>query len=94
MDAHCRLPQGHSLLFEVKSLSNDNEIHQMRAGVAQLYEYRYREDLDDVSLWLLFSRKPTKEPWIEHYLEVDRDIRVLWVANGELRGPSAGSLPR
>ena len=43
VDAHCRLPDGQSLLFEVKSLSDDNELEQMRSGVAQLYEYRYRE---------------------------------------------------
>ena len=35
-----------SLLFEVKSLAADNELSQMRSGIAQLYEYRYREDLE------------------------------------------------
>ena len=93
VDAHCRLPDGQSLLFEVKSLSDDNELEQMRSGVAQLYEYRYREDLEDASLWLVFSRRPTKEVWIEHYLEQDRDIRVLWIVDGELGGSSFDRLP-
>ena len=94
VDAQCVLPEGGSLLFEVKSLAADNELSQMRSGIAQLYEYRYREDLENASLWLVFSRKPQQEPWIEHYLEEDRDIRVLWLDSGELRGPSLNVLPR
>ena len=92
IDALCELPKGECLIFEAKSITEDNELAQVRSAVAQLYEYRYRERIGEATLWLLLSRRPTKERWLLRYLEADRDIRVLWVEDGRLAGPSLAQL--
>lgn len=86
VDAFTRLKSGPAI-FEAKSLTDENEVSQVRHGLSQLYEYRFRHGLKDASLWLLLSRKP-KEPWLIEYLERDRDVRVLWLNDDELAGPS------
>ena len=86
IDAFTRLKSGPAL-FEAKSIRDDNEISQIRHGLSQLYEYRFRHDIGDASLWLLLSQKP-KETWLIEYLERDRDIRVLWVEDNQISGPS------
>jgi hypothetical protein len=90
IDAFTRLKSGPAI-FEAKSISDDNELHQVRQGVSQLYEYRFRHGLADASLWLLLSRSP-KEKWLVDYLETDRGIHLLWLEDGEIRGPSIGRL--
>ena len=92
VDAFCELPGGECLIFEAKSISENNELAQVRSAVAQLYEYRYREQIKVATLWLVLSRRPIQESWLLRYLEVDRDIRVLWVEGGELAGPSLARL--
>lgn len=90
IDAFTRLKSGPAI-FEAKSLTDDNEVAQVRYGLSQLYEYRFRHGLKDASLWLLLSRKP-KEAWLVEYLEQDRGIGVIWVENGQLSGPSVETL--
>jgi len=85
VDAFARLKSGPAI-FEAKSLSDENEMSQVRHGLSQLYEYRYRHDLEDASLWLLLSRPP-KEEWLLDYLEKDRGVHVLWPEGDELCGP-------
>lgn len=85
VDAFARLKSGPAI-FEAKSLTDDNELSQMRHGLSQLYEYRFRHDLTGASLWLLLSRSP-KEDWLVDYLEKDRGVHVLWLDEGELAGP-------
>lgn len=78
-------------IFEVKSITNKNELSQIRHAVAQLYEYRYRHNLPKASLWLILSDKP-KTDWVLEYLLNDRKINVLWVEYNILVGPSLEKL--
>jgi hypothetical protein len=90
VDAFTRLKSGPAI-FEAKSVTDKNELSQVRHGLSQLYEYRFRHGLEDASLWLLLSRPP-KEAWLVDYLERDRDVRLLWVEEGALNGPSVDRL--
>jgi len=90
IDAFCHLRSGPAL-FEVKSTTAANELHQIRQALSQLYEYRFRHQLPDASLWMLLSDPPT-ERWLVDYLERDRGIRLLWLEGGVITGPSAGRL--
>ena len=85
VDAYTRLKSGPAI-FEVKSVTADNEISQVRQGLSQLYEYRFRHGLTGASLWLVLSRPP-KEDWLVDYLEKDRGVHVLWLEDGKLSGP-------
>ena len=44
VDTFTRLRSGPAI-FEAKSVTDDNELAQIRHGLSQLYEYRYRHDL-------------------------------------------------
>ncbi len=90
IDAFTRLKSGPAI-FEVKSITDDNELGQAREAIAQLYEYRYRHNYPEASLWLVFSRKPNTE-WLLDYLAGDRGINVLWVEEERLSGPSVEQL--
>lgn len=76
-------------LFEVKSWRPENFVSQVRHGVAQLYEYRwrYRESLAaDVTLYLVFDRDPNQAgSWLWEFLVEDRGIIPIWIERGELR---------
>jgi hypothetical protein len=85
VDAFTRLKSGPAI-FEAKSVTDNNELAQVRHGLSQLYEYRFRHNMEDASLWLLLSRPP-KEEWLVNYLERDRGVHVLWLEGGELFGP-------
>jgi hypothetical protein len=92
IDAYCRLKSGPAI-FEIKSMEPGNELSQVRHALSQLYEYRFRHSLADASLWIVLSQSPSIE-WITEYLEHDRNIRVLWVENGQLSGLSLELLLR
>jgi hypothetical protein len=49
IDAFTRLKSGPAI-FEVKSITEENELGQARAALAQLYEYRYRHNYSGASL--------------------------------------------
>jgi hypothetical protein len=85
VDAFTRLKSGPAI-FEAKSVTDDNELAQIRHGLSQLYEYRYRHDLKDATLWLFLSREP-REGWVIDYLEKDRGVHVIWLEGSELSGP-------
>ena len=91
VDLFCRLKSGPAL-FEVKSITAANALHQVRAALAQLYEYRFRHQVGGASLWVVLSQEPTVDAWLVDYLETDRDVRVLWVVGGRLAGPSIDRL--
>ena len=55
VDLFARLRSGPAI-FEVKSITPENELSQARHGIGQLYEYRYRHNYPQASLWLVFSR--------------------------------------
>lgn len=91
VDLFCRLKSGPAL-FEVKSITDANALHQVRSALAQLYEYRFRHEVGGASLWVVLSQEPTLHAWLVDYLETDRDVRVLWVVSGKLAGPSINRL--
>jgi hypothetical protein len=86
VDAFCHLRTGPAI-FEVKSISANNELSQCRKALSQLYEYRFRHGLKEASLWLVLSKIPEAEPWLVEYLREDRRICLLWLKGSELAGP-------
>lgn len=90
VDAYARLKSGPAI-FEAKSITDENEMAQVRHGLSQLYEYRYRHAEPTATLWLLLSRPPAND-WLIEYLEEDRDIHVIWLESGEFSGPCVGRL--
>ena len=90
VDAFTILKSGPAI-FEAKSLTNDNELTQVRHGLSQLYEYRFRHNLGNASLWLILSR-PLEESWLIDYLESDRGVNVVWLEDGKLAGAKVDRL--
>lgn len=81
VDLFAQIPGDGKFLFEVKSTSSTNLLSQTRKGVSQLYEYRFRyqEEIGyDVSLCLVFPKKPDDIEWIEEYVCKDRGIGIIW----------------
>lgn len=78
-------------IFEVKSIHQDNEREQVRHAVSQLYEYQYLYNLNNASLWIVFSKKPEFE-WLIDYLINSREINVLWITEKRLSGISFDKL--
>jgi hypothetical protein len=86
IDAFCRLKTGPAI-FEVKSITPGNERAQCRHALSQLYEYRYLHSLEEASLWIILSTRPSSQ-WIVDYLMSDRNINLLWLEDGRVSGPS------
>lgn len=61
------------LVCEVKSLSDDNEVHQFRFGLGQVLEYAQKLDASPV---LMFSRRPTHSALIDAANKAG--VVVLW----------------
>lgn len=84
IDLFAKIPGDGSFIFEMKS-GGDSLLEQIRKGLSQLYEYRYRyqEVIKDnhVSLCLVLPENPTNIPWITDYLCDDRDINICWFEN-------------
>ncbi|MCU1265722.1 MAG: hypothetical protein JWM21_2040 [Acidobacteria bacterium] len=80
------------MLFEVKSCQSINMLSQVRKGVSQLYEYRYRHlSLRGAKPVLVLETRPSNESdWIVEYLIRDRGIALCWLEGDEtLAAPSA-----
>ena len=81
IDLFARIPNDGSFIFEMKS-GGDNILDQIRKGISQLYEYRYRYKRaigdDDISLCLVLPEEPSSIPWISDYICQDRDINLCW----------------
>lgn len=76
-------------IFEMKSVTPNNESSQIRSGLSQLYEYRYLQNLPNAKLVLVIEKfLSAKEHWRLDYLENDRDIFLIWDGNNELYGSS------
>ncbi len=71
---------GNDYLFEVKTTTSTNYISQIRKGVSQLYEYRYRLHNPSARLCLVLQNKP-RDGWIIDYLVNDRGINVCWLVD-------------
>jgi len=105
IDLFARIPEDGSFIFEMKS-GGESILEQIRKGLSQLYEYRYRYrgviGGDDISLCLVLPHPPTT-PWLADYLCKDRDINICWfeesdnlawhVLCGERMGPLASGTP-
>ena len=78
---------GNDFIFEMKSTTTSNEKAQMRAGLSQLYEYRFLQNKPSAKLVLVIENPlSTKEHWRQNYLEQDRDVYLVWDGNDELYG--------
>lgn len=84
------LPTRKAFLFEMKS-GGESLLDQIRKGLSQLYEYRYRYrsliEADDLELCLVLPENPLDLPWIIDYLCEDRQIAVCWFEDGQLVYP-------
>lgn len=67
-------------IFEMKSCNSNNMLAQVRKGISQLYEYRYRSGYTDAHLCLVLQSKPIEE-WLVNYLINDRNIHVCWLVD-------------
>ena len=79
VDLCCLAPK--KMLFEAKSCRPENLLSQIRKGVSQLYEYRYRHDeLNGAKLVLALESRPEGSlDWLLDYLVDDREIAVCWL---------------
>jgi hypothetical protein len=90
IDLFAKVPGDGSFIFEMKS-GGESILDQIRKGLSQLYEYRYRyRDIvdDSVSLCLVLPEDPKAIPWVTEYLCEDRQINICWFEeSGELIWP-------
>jgi hypothetical protein len=91
IDLFSKIPGDGSFIFEMKS-GGDSLLEQIRKGLSQLYEYRYRyrNVINDqsISLCLVLPENPTSIPWVTDYLCTDREINICWFdENGKLIWP-------
>ena len=71
----------------MKSTTNNNEKSQLRAGLSQLYEYRFLQNKPAAKLILVIENPLSiREQWRQNYLEQDRDVYLVWDGNDELYG--------
>lgn len=76
-------------IFEMKSLHRSNARAQLRKGLSQLYEYRYLQNLAEARLVLVVERSlPDAIQWMQHYLEQDRHIYLVWDGDNQLYASS------
>ena len=76
-------------LFEVKTWRPGNLRSQVLAGLAQLYEYRWRNRSSmagTVQLYLVLDQKPPKNEhsWIRGFLFEDRGVLPCWIEKARL----------
>lgn len=90
IDLFANIPQDGSFLFEMKS-GGENFLDQIRKGISQLYEYRFRYGNSlgqDVNLCLVTPAEPSTPSWLIEYVCIDRDINLCWFeSDGSLRYP-------
>lgn len=76
---------GEEWIFEIKSVHAGNMLAQIRHGISQLYEYRfrYRKASSSVRLCLVLQTAPSGTlSWVIDYLQKDRGIEVCWPVPG------------
>jgi hypothetical protein len=66
-------------LFEMKSCDPSNVRDQVRSGLAQLYEYRYLQDIPHALPVLVLETRPSGvNEWLIPYITEDRQIGLVW----------------
>lgn len=79
-------------IFEMKSTTANNERSQIRAGISQLYEYRYLQNKPQAQLILVIENQLSiTEGWRLEYLEQDRGIHLIWNGDNTLHGSERAS---
>ncbi|MBI1282370.1 MAG: hypothetical protein GC179_29860 [Anaerolineaceae bacterium] len=64
----------------------DNTFESMTNAMVQLYEARYRENLEVSTLIIaLPDAIADSQYWLKDYFENDRDIKILWLEDNELQ---------
>jgi hypothetical protein len=90
IDLYAKIPDDGSFIFEMKS-GGENLLAQIRKGLSQLYEYRFRYNdqmEDDITLCMVLPKQPSEIPWIQEYLCEDREICLCWfTSRGTLEYP-------
>ncbi|MCK5658282.1 MAG: hypothetical protein KAH96_00185 [Alphaproteobacteria bacterium] len=91
IDLFAKIPSDGSFIFEMKS-GGESLLEQIRKGLSQLYEYRYRykSSINDphISLCLVLPELPDSIPWLVDYLCTDREINICWFnQDGQLEWP-------
>lgn len=80
IDLYAKIPHDGAFLFEMKS-GGENLLDQVRKGISQLYEYRFRYGEvigSDTTLCLVVPNEPKEIPWLTAYLCKDRGICICW----------------
>lgn len=94
IDLYANIPGDGSFMFEMKS-GGENVLEQIRKGLSQLYEYRYRyadRVAGDTTLCLVLPGDPSVIAWVTDYLCDDRRIALCWFdREGGVRFPEACS---
>lgn len=88
LDLFCELPSGPAI-YEVKSLSETNWLSQVRKGIAQLKEYRFRYGLTDKAALYLVCSSPIPDNWVLDLLIAEYGIGCCWQAEDGFAGPGA-----
>jgi hypothetical protein len=86
IDLYAEIPNDGSILFEMKS-GGDSFLDQVRKGLAQLYEYRFRYAAairSDVHLCLVLGNPPQHLQWLLDFLWNDRKIALCWLRDDGL----------
>jgi len=77
------------LLCEMKSLSDNNEVSQIRRGISQLWEYEFFDlteevENEDIIKFLVLERKPSMDDYIDFLRHCK--IYVLWLTADNFEG--------
>lgn len=73
------------IIYEMKSISNENMKSQIRKSVSQLYEYRYVFSAPKAKLCIVTNTEiREKDIWLADYLANDRKIAYEWTADFEV----------
>jgi hypothetical protein len=88
VDLFCQLKTGPAL-FEIKSLSTENEESQIRSAYSQLSYYSFlaakvHVKFSGASRWLLLSSKPDRTDLLD-WMDAER-INVLWIDSDRFVG--------
>lgn len=90
IDIYAKVPDDGAFLFEAKS-GGESLLEQVRKGLSQLYEYRFRYKAvldNEARLCLVLGEAPDAHSWLVPYLCDDRAILVCWFDDdGALRCP-------
>jgi hypothetical protein len=91
IDLYAKVPQDGSFIFEMKS-GGENLLEQIRKGLAQLYEYkfRYKNQVEpSAHLCLVLGAEPMDPSWLIDYICNDRKLSICWFGEGgQLLGPT------